>query len=187
MEDSEKRKGVKNFVFLPGVQIPYITGILVLVLCVAVVSSGIVYGSYRIKQSQGYFYYLNTNEDSPIEQRSMIRTVAPSLAVALVLGSLLTVLIALFSSRRIALPIFKVQRWAEELARGNLRARLQFREKQAMRSVSDPCNKAVENLCDTFQNLEAALRTLEEKQKRGEPAGQDIDNIHKIIAGVKYK
>ena len=110
--DKIRRKPVSNFLIKRSLQIGIIFKILFVVAMTGILTTAIVTLVYNSKSQSGTFYYMSNDIMEDLELTSIIQTVLPSLVAAQCVTILIAFAVGLFSSRKIAVPIYKIEKWA---------------------------------------------------------------------------
>lgn len=155
--DSNRRKPIRNFVFHKEIQVPLMKNILAVVCSSAFIACGVVLAVYFYYSQSGYLYFMSNDFEKPLIRQSFVGIALPGLlfaeGVTLVFGFILALLV----SRRIAVPLYKLERWANAIAEGNLNVNLHFREKGQYRELMTHCNAAGVRMRNTLLELDRLL------------------------------
>lgn len=169
-----KRHYFKNFLIKKDLQLRFIRKIIFAVIITAVITVAILGAVYYVKANSGYFYFIEQDLMGDLEQRSMLEVILPSLVIAEIVSIIVGVMLGLFSSRKFAVPIYKIEQFVTNLQNHKFGARLFFREKDEFEDLTRECNTLSEGLKETFDqlssNLDAAgqCATLEEMKAKVE-------------------
>lgn len=149
-----RRKPLRNLIYYPAVQWPLIlfNGMLVLLTIAATVLSIAVVYSWKF-QGRGIFL-LSQNSFLPLERLSMLSVLAPAIAICAVVSLGCGVLLAMSTSRRVALPIYKVTRWARLVADGELKVCLGFRKGDRLDELAHACNQVSDRFAKEWKSLQ---------------------------------
>ena len=133
-----------------------ITGIFFTVLLMGLVTTGVFAVIYNTKAQQGSFYYMSNNEMQNLEltMTSVLGIILPPVIAVEVMAVLIAFGIGLFSSRAVAVPLYKIEKWAIRLKTGKLNTTLAFREEKAMKDLTIQCNAVT----DFFRSLCTDIR-----------------------------
>lgn len=169
-----KRHPIKNFLIKKDMQMRYIAKILWAVVFTAIITTVVLAAVYYVKSGSGYFYFMSNDLMEDLKRQSILETILPSLIIAEAVSVLVGILIGLFSSRKIALPVFKIEQWLQKLVDGDYGARLIFREKEEFQTMSRLCNQVSESLVSMFgrvhDDLEATEKSLQDEEAKAKLA-----------------
>ena len=146
MQEKQSRHRFKNFFLKKSIQLRIITGILFTVLLSGLLIISLLAITYNKKAQEGNFYYMTNNDDDMqnLELDSILKIVLfPIIAVEIV-AIIIAFGIGLFSSRKVAVPLYKIEKWAMRLKNGKLNTTLAFREENAMKDLTIQCNGVTE-------------------------------------------
>jgi methyl-accepting chemotaxis protein len=154
MEDKYSRRRVKNFFLKKSIQIRMITGIFFTVLLMGLVTTGLLAVIYNTKAQQGSFYYMSNDVMQDLELTSVLGIILPPIIAVEVIAVLIAFGIGLFSSRAVAVPLYKIEKWAVRLKNGKLNTTLAFREEKMMKDLTIQCNAVT----DFYRSLVSDIR-----------------------------
>lgn len=177
------RHPIKNFFIKKDLQLNYIKRIIIMVILTAVLTIMILAGVYYYKFGSGYFYYISGDLLGDLERQSIIYTILPSLVLAEIISVMLGIIIGLFSSRKFAVPIYKIESWLLEMLKGNFSARITFREKEEFKTLALNCNAFSLELESIFKDLFAKLNDIETGTENEKVKAKIVD-IRKTLHGV---
>lgn len=162
-----KRRYVKNFFIKKDLQKRYIYKIILSVVLAAAITTGILGAFYYAKSGTGYFYFMSNNLNEELQRQNMLQTILPSLLVAELVSILIGFWIGLFSSRKLAVPIYKIETWIAKLKKGDLNAKIGFREKGEFSELCTLCNSLSDKLHEVFSETDQKLSALEKNADAG--------------------
>jgi len=84
----------------------------------------------------------------------LLESFAPALWVMLTVSIIVGVLAGLYASRKVALPIYKVEQWAAELEKGNMKRPLGMRDNDYWEEMATYCNNFLKNIKSDFNQIE---------------------------------
>jgi len=87
---------------------------------------------------------MSNNITEDLKLKSILGIVLPPVIAAELVAVLFAFGIGLFSSRKIAVPVYKIEKWATRLKNGKLNTTLAFREEDRLTELAVQCNAAVE-------------------------------------------
>jgi methyl-accepting chemotaxis protein len=140
MEDKQSRRRFKNFFLKKSIQIRMIAGIFFTVLVMGLITTGLLAFIYNSKSQQGSFYYMSNDVMQDLELTSVLGIILPPIIAVELLAVLIAFGIGLFSSRAVAVPLYKIEKWAIRLKNGKLNTTLAFREEKTMKDLTIQCN-----------------------------------------------
>jgi signal transduction histidine kinase len=127
----------------------------------------------------------DTKQD--LELKNILEVILPSVIGAQVISMFIGLGIGLFSSRKIAVPIYKFEKWVTNLKTGNLLTRIEFREKQDMEDLTHECNTLVDFYRDKFVQINDALLKLEQHTNGDPGVNEQIASIKQTLQKVHFK
>lgn len=154
MQDKQSRRRFKNFFIKKSIQLRMTAGIFLTVLFTGLVTTGLLAFIYNTKSQQGSFYYMSNDIMQDLELTSILGIILPPIIVVEIIGVAIAFGIGLFSSRRVAVPLYKIEKWATRLKSGKLNTTLAFREENAMKDLTIQCNAVTDffrSLCTDIQ------------------------------------
>jgi len=165
-----------------------ITKVVVAVLISTLVCSGTLLLTYYIKYKSVAFYRVMLGTIDIGDRENIIFIILPSLFISAVVNLLVAICIGLYASRKYALPIYKLEQWAEFLKSGKMTAKLKFREKEEFKDLSDNCNEVTELFRGKFVSIKKQIDSLPKDQHDSPPIqavsqtlstlNLDADTIH---------
>lgn len=126
---------------------------------------------YNLKSRDGNFYYMSNDIMQDLELKSILGIVLPSLLAVQTITILVAFGISLFSSRKIAVPLYKVEKWASRLKTGNLNTTLAFREEDGLEDLISNCNGVSHFYHSLLSEIKESVRCIEQQP-------QDLDNVN---------
>jgi methyl-accepting chemotaxis protein len=186
MTQKNVRRPVRHFFIKKSMQFKIIAKILLVVSITAVITTVCLSLIYNSKSKNGTFYYMSSDSKQDLELKNVLEVILPSVVGAQLFSILIGLGIGLFSSRKMAVPIYKFEKWVSQLKNGNLNTRLSFRENEEMKDLTLQCNALAEYYRNVFQEIDAALTVLE-KSSAGSPAALDqLKQMKKILQKVNF-
>jgi len=174
-----KRHPIKNFIIVPGVQWAHVIRMMSMTLLTSITTLVIVAGVYYFKFGSGYFYYLEDQAEGLVIRHNIWNLVLPSALPALFLTVILSAYISLYSSRKIALPIFKIRRWSEALFAGNLRHSVNLRKGDNLNELAHSCNQISRKYSQILKDIDLA-------SKAEIPAPERLLKIQNLLQRIEY-
>ena len=153
--DDSGRRSIQNFIFHGPVQWPQIASSGLLALFTSLGTACAILWLYDREYGQATIYLLDHNSAFyPLDKFGLFQLLLPAVGGTTLVGLFVGWLLTLGASRRIALPTYKVGKWARKVAAGDLGARLGFRTKDHLDELSGSCNAAVDNFRARVLDLE---------------------------------
>ncbi len=115
-----------------------------------------------------------------LSRENILNIILPALVISAIVSIILALGIGLYSSRKYAVPIYKLEQWLSLLMKGKVGATLQFREKEEMKDLSDKCNRLGSELHSIFQKVNDSVETL----KRNNTSPEIIQNFENILSRI---
>lgn len=150
-----------------------------LVVIAAAISGIIVYLMARSTVTTSF-------ENSRLVIKSTADFILPSVllsgAIVIISVGLATILIALFTSHKIAGPLYRLERDIKEVSSGNLQMRFSLRKSDEMKSLADGLNAMVDALKDDVINIKKASSEIEASLNANniESARSKLNDLKKI-------
>jgi signal transduction histidine kinase len=118
---------------------------------------------YNLKSKEGSFYYMSNNVMQDLELKNIIGIILPSIIVVEIVAICIAFGIGLISSRKIAVPIFKIEKWASRLKAGKLNTTLAFREKDQLNELTTQCNGVTDFYKTVFHEIRQHTENIASK------------------------
>ncbi|HAJ78813.1 MAG TPA: hypothetical protein DCO75_03500 [Fibrobacteres bacterium] len=176
MTDYSNRKPIGNFFIKKSLQIRLIVKIVIAVMVATLINSGTLLLVYYIKYKSVLIYQMDSMTN--LTRENIIFIILPSLTISIVVNFIMAIGIGLYASRKYAVPVYKLEKWAQLLIKGKITAKLKFREKEEMKELSDYCNELSSELCNKLMNLKKYMEINKDKDKEIEA----LRNIRAILA-----
>ncbi len=162
--------------------------ILVLVGSSAFIASGVVLAVYFYYSQSGYLYFMSSDFEKPLVRQSLLGIALPGLLFAEGVTLFIGFIIALLVSRKIAVPLYKLERWAESIADGNLNCNLSFREKGQYKELMEYCNASGIRIRKTFIELDDVLNRPElSKENIPTESRESLERARDILRKWRFK
>jgi methyl-accepting chemotaxis protein len=116
-------------------------------------TTGLLMLLYNIKSKEGSFYYMSNDVMQDLELKNIIGIVMPSIVIVEIIAILIAFGIGIISSRKIAVPIFKIEKWASRLKAGKLNTTLAFREEDHLNELTTQCNSVTDFYKTIFEEI----------------------------------
>ncbi|MEO6095812.1 MAG: methyl-accepting chemotaxis protein [Fibrobacteria bacterium] len=161
-----KRHPIRNFIILPEVQWPYIIRILAIVNLTGVLMAISICALFYLRYSGSPMGTMGTmgNQETGVDmvnaglmgllvEENLMDVIVPAFVVADVVSLVIGLWLSLYFSRKISVPIYRVTKWAEVVASGDLSFRLKFRPGDDLQSLEEACNKVSESYSAIIDDL----------------------------------
>jgi len=179
-----QRKPFRNFIIKRSLQLGIVLKILLFVILSIAITTAIMTWIYGAKSSAGHFYYMSNDVMETLELSTILGVILPSLIAAQLISFIVASIVGLFSSRKVAVPVYKMEKWAEQLCAGNLKHRLQFREEKEMSELTARCNGAADFYGGLFRDIRAAADRLDGAPDDPKVRGEAIASIRNALQKV---
>lgn len=152
MSSKVSRKPIGNFFIKKSLQLRLIKKVVLSAVLSTLFSSGSLILVYYLKYQTVIVYQLDKLSQD-LNREHIIYLILPTLLVSTVVSILVSFGIGMYSSRKYAVPIYKLEQWATLLLSGRMSALLRFREKEEMKELSDKCNQLATEMRDRFVEI----------------------------------
>ncbi|MFP4418400.1 MAG: hypothetical protein ACLFSB_14105 [Chitinispirillaceae bacterium] len=186
MSEQNIRKPISNFFIKRSIQFSIIGKTFLIVLISVLLTTVVLSLVYNAQSQGGSFYYMSNNIMEDLALHSLLGLILPALIVAQTVTILIAIGIGLFSSRKVAVPIYKIEKWASQLKQGKLNTHLAFREQRQMRDLTVQCNAAVDKYCDIFKEIERSINRIENTDDCPQDVQKEIQSIRKTLTTLNY-
>jgi len=168
-----RRQRVGTFFVKRSLQIRLIVKIVVTAILATIICSCTLLLVYYLKYDSVLLYQMDRLAN--LTKENIIFIILPTLLISSLLNFVLAVCLGLYASRKYAVPIYKLEQWAGLIRQGKINARIQFREHQELKELSDDCNNLTTDLMEKFLTIKNQALLLKDKIK-------DSDELRKIEA-----
>lgn len=186
MSTKATRRPVRNFLLKKSLQIRITATVIFLVFVTSGLTTLILSVIYNAKSRDGSFFYMSNDITQNLELTSILGIILPALITAQLVSLLLAVAIGLFSSRKVAVPVYKLERWAAQLKNGKLNTQLGFRETGTMKDLTVQCNALAGTYRQIFSDIDALLKSMEEKNRESRLIDDEVRQLKEILQGLDY-
>jgi nitrogen fixation/metabolism regulation signal transduction histidine kinase len=118
-----------------------------------------------------------------LTKENIIFIILPSLLISSFVNFIVAVCLGLYASRKYAVPIYKLEQWAKMIRQGKINAKIQFREREEMKELSDDCNNLTSDLREKFVTIKKQTLLLKDKIKDS----PEIDAIEKALSSLQLE
>jgi methyl-accepting chemotaxis protein len=186
MTGSNVRKPLKNFFVKKTLQLSMVAKYLFIVALSTVFTTVILAFIYHTKSRGGSFYYMSDNIMEDLELQSILGLILPALIAAQVVSMILVFAISLLSSRKIAVPLYKIEKWARQVNTGKLTTSLAFRETEEMRDITQQCNGITERFKRTLADIEEATEAITKAPADNQLVSQQAARIKSALNTYEF-
>lgn len=188
MSDKSVRKPISNFLIKRSLQTGIILQFLFITVLTSVITSLILGLFYNAKSKVGSFYYMSNDVMQDLELTNVLGIVLPVLITAQVVSLVIAFAIGLISSRKVAVPVYKIEKWASVVRTGNLTTKLVFREKEQKdtEELTRECNGVCEYYRAVFSEISAASEGIDADVGNQAAVRKNLDAIRKSLSRVQY-
>jgi methyl-accepting chemotaxis protein len=155
-----KRHPIRNFIILPELQWPYIIRLLAVVNLAGVVMATSICALFYFRYSGGNAAgatgsdMVNAGMMEVLVEENLMDVVVPAFVIADLVSLAIGMAVSLYFSRKISVPIYRINKWAEVVTSGDLGFRLKFRPGDDLQSLEEACNR----VSDTYVKIIVDLR-----------------------------
>lgn len=165
MPDNHLRHPVKNFFIKRAMQRHFIMRVVMAVVIASTLSTAALLFVYSRSTAHGKLYFMYLSDDPGVPASSygakgMAEVVLPSFLAAQIISVVVGIGIGLFSSRKIAVPVYKLEKWINHLKNGEFNSVLTFRENDEMKELVQECNNLTESYRTIFSDIKKAARSI---------------------------
>jgi signal transduction histidine kinase len=156
------RRPIGNFFIKRALQVRMIKNIVLSAVISTIVSSSSLFLVYYLRYKTVVVYQLDQLTQN-LSRENILTIIFPALLISAILSIILAFGIGLYSSRKYAVPIYKLEQWLALLLKGKIGAVLQFREKDEMKGLSDKCNTLGQEMQKAFFEVRAKIQSLKDQ------------------------
>jgi methyl-accepting chemotaxis protein len=178
------RKPIRNFLIKRSMQAKIILTIFGLVILTSLLTVAILAWLYNVKSQAGSFYYMSNDVMQDLELTSILGVVLPAIAAAQLVSLVIAFAIGLFSSRKAAVPVYKIEKWAGQLRSGNLNTLLAFRDQDDLKELELQCNGVTDFYRGVLSEVHEVLESLEREGAQSEELSAHAEKLKKALRKV---
>jgi methyl-accepting chemotaxis protein len=182
VEQKVVRKPISNFFIKKSLQIRLITKIVIAALASTLLTAACLIVVYYLKYQTVVVYQLDKLSQE-LTREHIIFLIFPTLLMSSLVSLIMAFGIGLYSSRKYAVPIYKLEQWVTLLQQGKMGAMLRFREKEEMKDLSDKCNMLAADLRFKFMEIRKEI----DKLKQTDPSSSIASKMEKTLAGLELE
>ncbi len=187
MTQKNERQPFRHFFIKKSIQMKIIFEILFIVMLSAVITTVALTFVYNSKAHTGAFYYMSNDTRQDLELKNILEFVLPSVVGAQIFSIVIGLGIGLFSSRKMAVPIYKFEKWVSQLKNGNLNTRISFREDDEMHDLTMECNALTGYYRDVFDKIAGAVDELEHHSGGNPEIAERVNRLKKTLEKVNFR
>ncbi len=178
MTEKNIRHPLRNFFIKRSVQIKIVMQVILTTLIAGVITLSILIFIYNSKARAGSFYYMSNDVMQDLELKNILGIILTPIMTVEFVAILVSFVTGLFSSRKVAVPIYKIEKWVTALSKGKLNTELAFREEDHLTDFSEKCNAATEFYRKSLFRINLLAENIAKN-----PA--DTAQVHKDISAIK--
>lgn len=163
MNDQNTRHPVRNFFIKRSIQFKITGQIFLTFLFSALLTLTFFVCLYNSVSKEGSFYYMSNDIMQDLQLKSMLGIILPPIITVELIAIIISFGTGLYSSRKIAVPIYKIEKWAARLKNGKLNTTLAFREEDSFKELTIQCNGVTEFYRKAFSEIHYHNRIISEK------------------------
>ncbi|MBD3419369.1 MAG: hypothetical protein GF398_04545 [Chitinivibrionales bacterium] len=186
MIEKNERRPISNFFIKKSIQIRLITTVLLIVIGSSLVTTALLAFIYNNKSNEGSFFYMSNDIRQDIELRNLLETILPSVIATQAISIVIGLGIGMFSSRKMAVPLYKFEKWVQQLKNGKLSTEIAFREKGHLRDLTVQCNAMADFYRETFKTLHHHLEQADQNLESVETARQHLHQAKSVISSLDF-
>jgi methyl-accepting chemotaxis protein len=165
------RKPIGNFFIKRSMQVELIGRIVAAMVVSAVLSACIIVSVYYLEHRSILLYQLH--ESGSLTKQSIFNFILPSLLISIVINIAIAFFVGMYASRKSAVPVYKLEQWAQRLKEGKFNTRLRFREQRVMSDLSIQFNDLTDSMRALLTDTRSFLETMT-------PTDKDAERLKKI-------
>lgn len=163
MAEKHSRRHIKNFFVKKSIQLRLITGTFFTVLIMSLLTTAVLAFIYNTKSHAGSFYYMSNDVMQDLQLTSILGIILPPIIAVEIIAMAIAFGVGLFSSRAVAVPLYKIEKWAIRLKNGKLNTTLAFREENIMKDLTVQCNAATDFYRSLLVDIRDHIETISHK------------------------
>jgi methyl-accepting chemotaxis protein len=86
-------------------------------------------------------------------EENLMDVIVPAFVVADLVSLAIGLVISLYFSRKISVPIYRISKWAEVVSSGDLGYRLKFRPGDDLQTLEEACNKVSQTYAKLIEDM----------------------------------
>ncbi|NLL11986.1 MAG: hypothetical protein GX267_01140 [Fibrobacter sp.] len=186
MTEKNFRHPLRNFFIKRTVQIKIVMQIILTTLIAGAITLSILILIYNSKAHAGSFYYMSNDVMQDLELKNILGIILTPIITVEFVAILVSFVIGLFSSRKVAVPIYKIEKWAADLSKGKLNTELSFREEDHLTDFSEKCNAATEFYRKNLTKINLLAENISRNPSDPSLVYKDISAIREILGKIDF-
>ena len=183
-----QRHPFRNFFLKKSLQFRIISRILFIVFLTSCITTLLLSFVYNAKSQEGTFYYMSNDIMQDLELTSILGIILPALITAQIVSLVIGIGVGMFSSRKAAVPVYKLEKWAMQLKKGKLKTQLGFREIKVMKDLTIQCNALADTYRHIFKEIDTSLANIQgDRVYKSQAVTQELSHIQSILDKIDYK
>lgn len=180
MDRTTGRKPLSNFFVKKALQAGVVVRVTLAAMGATLISVATIVMVYYIQHRSVSIYQLQ--ETGNLNKESIFSLILPSLIISIVVNLCLALAIGLYASRKYAVPVYKLEQWAQLLRSGKLNATLRFRESQELRELTDEFNSLTKDLREKFTEVDKLMQVLRATDHHKD---QQVQRVAEMVAALE--
>lgn len=188
MSTKASRRPLKNFFIKRSLQVSITFKIIFTVLLTSCLTVAAIAVLYNLKFKGGSFYFMSNDLMDDLVLTNILGVVLPALIGAQIISLIFSVGIGLFSSRKAAIPVYKLERWAQQIKKGRLKTHIGFREARQMKDLTVQCNALADTYRQIFLAIDNSLINIAaDPAPKSFLVQKEIETIREVLQQIDYK
>lgn len=188
MSDITMRHPFKNFFLKKSMQYKIIFTVIFIVFLTSCLTTFILSVIYNAKSQGGNFYYMSNDIMQDLQLTNILGIIIPALIAAQIVTLIIAIAVGMFSSRKAAVPVYKLEKWAMQLKKGKLKTHLGFRETKLMKDLTIQCNALADTYKEIFLNIDKSIDiVLADRVYKSQTVIKEISNIQDTLNKMDFK
>lgn len=175
------RRYLGNFFIKRSLQMRLIIKIVVAAILATIICSCTLLLVYYLKYNSVLLYQMD--QLTNLTKENIIFIILPSLLISSLVNFIIAACLGLYASRKYAVPIYKLEQWARMIRQGKISAKIQFREREEMKELSDDCNNLTSDLREKFVTIKKQTMILKDKAKDS----AEIKKIEDVLSTLQLE
>jgi len=140
-----------------------IAGIFLTVVFMTLLTTLVLALIYNFKSQQGSFVYMSNDIMENLQLTSILGIILPPIIAIELVAATIAFGVGLFSSRAVAVPLYKIEKWAARIKTGKLNTTLAFREEKLMKDLTLECNAVTDFYRSIFLDIKEHVEMISHK------------------------
>ncbi|HEX2956309.1 MAG TPA: hypothetical protein VHO70_05740 [Chitinispirillaceae bacterium] len=189
MTEKKHRRPFRNFFIKKSLQFKMTLKIFLAMFLSGLLTLGVLVLVYDWKSQHGSYYYMSNDirqDLQLLELQSILGTILPPILAVELVGVTIAFLIGLISSRKMAVPIYKIEKWANRLRNGKLKAELAFRNEDHLDDLTTQCNGVTDFFRKTVNDISEHADAISYNPENVEFVKEHTAAIKKLLDKMEY-